>query len=348
MSGSGDRENRLYAWGSLLRAVSKLLWTLVIIIVVIGLAKTFIFKSSKQEPKPTSIKKPVVTRVDWSKINKEIEKIMVDARLQAEKEAAEKLDLWIEKTMGRVDDDFLEWYFSYWTQQKLGLQALLAQVWHWVDSDNPPAAEKITLEVQDEFSNRVIRPQIAQLEIEGIINEVISNYSSRLRDRIKKIPAEYEIKEMEWERYLKDISLVIRNVEANRQTPLSLKSLVGITAAGTVVIVKALKPVILKIGSKLSSKLAASSAAKLATKTGGKVAAKSGGKFIGTLIAIGIIIWDVWDHYNTKQKAMPILRQNIYDYLKELKEAILHDPEYGIITIIYEMEQGISINLATR
>ena len=66
---------------------------------------------------------------------------------------------------------------------------------------------------------------------------------------------------------------------------------------------------------------------------------------MGAIVAIGIIIWDVWDHHATKSKAKPILRKNIYDYLNEVKESILHDPSYGIMTIIYEMEQIISVDM---
>ncbi len=69
---------------------------------------------------------------------------------------------------------------------------------------------------------------------------------------------------------------------------------------------------------------------------------RTGGKFVGTIIAVGIIIWDVWDHYNTKKKAMPVLRTNIKDYFRELKMSILFDPEYGVMTIIYGMEKNIA------
>ena len=44
---------------------------------------------------------------------------------------------------------------------------------------------------------------------------------------------------------------------------------------------------------------------------------------------------------------MPVLRRNIYDYLKEVKKSILHDPGYGIITVIYQLEKGISKNFQT-
>jgi hypothetical protein len=340
-----DKSRRIYAWSDLIKAASKFLWVIVIIIVLAAVGKMFIFKSAKGPKTLEPVKKPMIEKIDWSKVNKAIEKTMTDARMETEKLAAEKLDRWIESNMKRVDSDFLEWYFSYWTQQKLGLKGLLAQVLHWVDSDNPSAAEKITLEVQEEFTNRVIRPQIAQLEIERIIGEIMTHYSTILKGKLEKIPAEYKITPADWDRYIGDISVMVKNVEANRSTPLSLKAIVGVTAGGAVVLISALKPMIMKIGAKISSKLAAKSAAKMAAKTGGKVAAKTGGKFLGTIIAVGIIIWDVWDHYSTKAKAKPVLRQNILDYLKEVKQSILHDPAYGIMTIIYQMEQGISENV---
>lgn len=339
------KSNRIYAWSDLLKSFSKFLWIIVIIIVLGALGKLFVFKSGKDTKVSEPLKKPVIEKIDWSKVNKDIERMMTEARKETQELASTKLDTWIEQNMKRVDNDFLEWYFSYWTQQKLGLQSLLAQVWHWVDSDSPTAAENMTEEVQEEFTNRVIRPQIAQLEIERIINEIVSFYSSTLKGKLEKIPTEYEISRVDWERYIEDISIMVKNVEANRRTPLTLKALVGVTAGGTVLVFNSLRPIITKIGAKISSKMAAKTAAKMAAKTGGKVAVKTGGKFVGAIVAIGIIIWDVWDHHATKKKAKPILRQNIYDYLNEVKESILHDPSYGIMTIIYEMEQSISVDM---
>jgi hypothetical protein len=341
----GDYESksgRLRAWSDLIKSMSKFLWVIVLVVVLAALGKMFVFKSDKGTVTMKSVKKPVIEKIDWAKIDKAIEKTMTDARKETEKLAAAKLDIWIAGNMQRVDSDFLEWYFGYWTQQKLGLKSLLAQVLHWVDSDNPTAAEKLTMEVQEQFTNRVIRPQIAQLEVERIIGEIMSHYSSTLKGKLERIPKEYKINPADWSRYLSDISVMVKNVEANRSTPLSLKALVGITAGGTVLVVSTLKPIITKIGAKISTRLAAKTAAKMAAKTGGKVAAKTGGKFLGSIVAVGIIIWDVWDHYSTKKKAKPVLRNNIHDYLKEVKQSILHDPEYGIMTIIYQMEQGIS------
>ncbi|MEZ5671995.1 MAG: hypothetical protein R3E08_06265 [Thiotrichaceae bacterium] len=42
-----------------------------------------------------------------------------------------------------------------------------------------------------------------------------------------------------------------------------------------------------------------------------KVIAKMGGELFGTIVAVGIIIWDVWDHAKTRESGIPYLRKNI-------------------------------------
>lgn len=339
------KSGRLYAWSALLRSVSKLLWVFVIMIVLVAVGKIFVFKSAKKDLPPKPIQKRVVPQVDWSQVNKEVETILLGARRKTAATASAKLDQWIDKNMQRVDDDFLEWYFSYWTQQQIGLKSLLYQVIHWVDGDQPTAAEKITQQVQEEFANRVLRPQIAQMEVERIVGESVSTYAESLRSDLRKIPEKYEIKTADWERYIGDIAVMVKNVDAGRQTSLPLKALVGATAGGVVVMFRSLRPIIARIGSRISARLSGKAAAGMATKTGGKVAARVGGKFLGSIIAVGIIIWDVWDHYQTKKKAKPVLRQNIFDYFQEVKQAILHDGEFGLMTVIYGMEQSILAHL---
>ncbi len=335
------KSNRLFAWSDLLRSVSRVLWILVVLILVAGLGKMFLFKSSKDITPPPPIEKPVVVEIDWAGVNNEVRDILKASRERSEKLAENKLSNWTGELMTRVDTDFLEWYFSYWTQQSIGIKGLLAQIWHWVDSDSPSAVEKITEDVQQEFSNRVLRPKIAQLELERMINEIMNDYSTFLSSKLESIPGKYKIKSVDWDRFLRDIAVITSNVSGDREISLTLKTLVGAGAGGALVLFRSLKPVFTKIGSKISAKLSTKAAAGLATKTGGKVAMRAGGKFVGTLIAVGIIIWDVWDHHNTKKKAMPVLRKNIEDYFSELKMSILFDPEYGIMTIIYGMEKNI-------
>lgn len=348
--GSGEKESKqgpghLNSISELLRSISKVLWTIAFLILVAGLGKLLIFRSSEKISHPDKVEKPVLEKIDWRMVNRDIKLGLEKSRKHVEELASKDLDKWTQKLMIRVDEDFLPWYFSYWTQQKMGLEGLLAQIWHWVDSDSSTAAEKITEDVQEEFSSKVLRPQIAQLELERIINIVVAEYSKNLSFNLEKIPKKYNIKKVDWDRYINDISVMTGNVEAGREISISLKVLTGAGVGGLFLMFRSIKPLISRVGAKLSGKMSAKFAAGMATKTGGKVAFRSGGRFIGSIIAIGIIIWDVWDHFRTKKKAMPILRRNIKDYLVELKKSILNDPDFGIMTVIHRLESKIVLGL---
>lgn len=68
---------------------------------------------------------------------------------------------------------------------------------------------------------------------------------------------------------------------------------------------------------------------------------KTGGRLLGPIIGIGILIWDYWDHSETKKVNKPILRQAIADYFREMKGSLLYDNDSGIMSVIHNIETGI-------
>jgi hypothetical protein len=75
---------------------------------------------------------------------------------------------------------------------------------------------------------------------------------------------------------------------------------------------------------------------------------KVGGKFLGAIIGIGILAWDLWDHQHTQQVERPMLRANLVDYLAELQHALLRDPESGIMTMIEVVENTMVSSLRSN
>jgi hypothetical protein len=336
---------KLKAWT---RLISKVIWLLVVLIVLAGVGRWLLWPTT---PKPSSVNtiKPVpAPPIDWDQVDKEVRGVLTSAGTAAESSAMAKLDAWVESLRHRVDDDFLSWYFSYWNQQVLGLKG----IWYWsvkqVMDDRPDAAERITEDIQEEFAKRVLRPQVAQLQLERITTEVLEVYISELSKNLSRIPEKYRIPQPDWERYLNDIAVVASGTEGNREIPLTLKAVMATTAGGGVVVAKAFAPTVRNIGGKLSGKLAEKAAGKVAGKTGAKVAGKAGGKLLGPIIGFGIIIWDVWDHYETKKVERPILRQTIVDYFTEVKQSLLYEPESGIMAIIRTMEGNIVATAQTQ
>ena len=324
------------------KIVTNLVWLAVAIVIVSIVGRDVYRRGSPHvEPHPGPSVTAPAPPPDWSAVDAEIVAGLKSAHAEAEKQANLKLDIWISSLMTKADNNFLEWYFGYWTQQVIGLKGIWYYGVNKIISDQPSLVEKITEDFQSEFSKRVLSPQISQMRIEDITREVLKIYVAELSTTLQQIPTRYNIPHPDWERHLDDIAVIISNVEGSREVPLSMKGVAASSVVAGQTVVTMFAPTIGKISAKLSAKLAGNAAAKIAAKTGAKVISKSGGAFSAPVIGVGIIIWDVWDHNHTKSVERPILRQALVDYFDEMKKSFLYQPESGIVSIIGTMEADI-------
>lgn len=328
-------------FASLLTSFRKLIWLIIVVVVLAGIGRYFGLKNAEETASIQVREKPIVQSLSWTEVDQAIVTAITEARKTTEVFASQKIDKWINNLMTRVDTDFLEWYFSYWTQQILGLEGLWQYGVNSFFENQPTAAEKLTEEIQEEFSKRVLRPQIAELVLERIVRDTAELYVAELRKHLDVVPTKYKIPHADWDRYMEGIALTTYGADGNRETDITLKALTLTTAGGTVLLVGKMKFLIGKLSSKIMVKSAGKAAAKIATKTGAKVAAKGGGKFLGPIVGIGVLAWDAWDHNNTKKENRPILRQSIADYFLELKDILLNDSEAGIMVIFNDLERQV-------
>lgn len=333
-----------------IKRVSPYLWAIVIVVVIIPLlGRAFIAHSSQQDIVTSDNSKPSLVAIDkksdWSMVDQDIVTAIKNADTTAEKFASAKLDAWVDELKTRVNSSFLDWYFNYFNQKKLEFSApfvyLSSAASHWIDSDKPSpdqvVAQKMTEDFQLEFAKRVLRPKIAQFELERITTDTVNQYISQLEKNISSIQGNYNIPQGEWQRYLNDIAITINDNEGVTSS-LPLKALVG---GGSYLFVKAAIPTAVKIGSSVAIKFAGKAAAKMAAKTGGAIAGKIGAEFLDPIVTVGIVIWDLWDYNRTVSVNRPILRSAIYDYLDEVKNSLLDNPANGIMMSIHQLEDGI-------
>jgi hypothetical protein len=336
---------KIAAWTRLL---SRVIWFVIVLIGAATVGQWLVTDQSATAPPAQTAKSLPKPAINWAQVDADIVHVLKDAASAAEEAATHKLEVWTNALMQRVDDDFLDWYFGYWNQQSLGLKAL----WYWsvskVLSDAPDAAERLTAEIQAQFAARVLRPEIAQLELERLTNEVLKIYVTKVREYLAPIPEKYQITPPDWERYLDNIAVIIARTEGNRETPLTLKAFTVTTGASAVVLGPALVPAIKQIGGKVSGKLAGKAAGSMAAKTGAKVGVKAGSKLLGPMIGMGIILWDVWDHHQTQKDGRPILRQAIADYFTAVQQKLLHEPESGVMSVLHTIEGNIISSLRKR
>jgi len=377
-SSYSEKTHRIFARSELIKSLSQfiksvtpIIWTVVIVIILIGvLGKISIGsiggKYISKLPGDILKERVVITAPSIpSQLNNDLILALKDSRTSAETYASEKLDEWIDQLRENVNDDFLNWYFNYFTQLNVGLKATFLELSSLINlSSNPnlsdpkvQKAQKLTEDFQREFAKRVLKPEVAQIKLERFTRETINTYVSELSKRLTGIQSEYKIPQADWERYLSGVSTTILDSTGNNQD-LSLRVL----SRGTEYLVALpLSKLTVKMGGGLVSQIAEGVAAKAAIKTSAKittkVSTKAAGKvaseftiptlstigleLIDPLAAVGILAWDVWDNYHTDQVERPKMRKAIFEYLDEMKQVLLYNPNNSIMSAIYTFEGGL-------
>ncbi|MBO3457809.1 hypothetical protein G7B40_021835 [Aetokthonos hydrillicola Thurmond2011] len=367
-----EKTHRLLAVSQFLKSISPIIWTVVILIVVVSVWGRISIGSigGKYISKPSSDTthgRVVITVPSVPpQINRDVILALKNARASSEKYASEKLDEWMNRLKERVDNDFLNWYFNYFTQLDLGFQAMITDfssaIARSFNPNQPTAqeqkAQKITEEFQREFTRRVLKPEIAQIKLERFTRETINTYVSKLSEQLAGIQSEYKIPQADWERYLSGVSTTILDSTGNNQD-LSLRVL----SRGTEYLVALpLSKATVKLGSGLATKFAETAATKAGAKITAKISTKAAGKvatefslptlstigleLIDPLAAVGILAWDIWDNYHTAQIERPKMREAILEYLDEMKQVLLYNPHDSIMSTIYSFEGSLIDKLA--
>jgi hypothetical protein len=349
-----EKSSRIMAWSKFLRALSLLIWS-VIGFIILGYGGYYFFLKDTLTPgrSPAAQERPREARLPpiYSDLDKAVAQALEEARSEARTYALGQLDQWEKELRHRVDTDFLGWYFGYWTSQIRGAKALFDGVKNWVASDQPTAQEQLTEEFQREFTIRVLQPKTSQLQLERIQRETLVKFLSHFKRALDEIPKKYKVSAPEWEKYINDVSQQSSLVEAGRQVPITLKAIYAASVGGSVAIAAKILSsfkggVSSGVATKLAGKMGGKMGAKIAAKTGGKVAGKLGGEFLGPIVGVGIIAWDVWDHYSTVKENKPLLRDNIFAFLDEMKLAVLDDPGTGVMSPVYQIEEQLKNSLA--
>lgn len=294
-----QKTERLKVIAQFIKTVTPMIWTIVILVVIIPLLGNFIISKSLTNTATTAV--VVSPPHDFSKVNQDVKNAIQAASTTAETFASQELDKWETEVIARVDSSFLDWYFDYFNQKKMEFTVpfnfVKSAIFNRFDMNaaSQAVSEKLTEDFQREFANRVLVPRNAQMRFQLITQDTANLYITEVSKNVKIVQNNYNIPQVQWDKYLNDIATTIN--DKGNVSNLSLKVLVG--GSGYLVA----KPLILgmaaKIGSKVTAKVATKAAAKMATKTGGTVASQLGVGLIDPIVGVGIIMWDLWDYDRT-------------------------------------------------
>lgn len=341
---------RLQAISSLITAIRPLIWIVVLTVVLLSVGGKLVMSRAAAPPVESVPQEVVVTPPVLPKLDAATRQALQQAHTVAEAYAQQELDAW-ETTIESRLDNFLDWYFRYDRQKIAEATALLTYskgviLHRGLGQDitgSDAVAMQLTETFQRQFAKQVLLPREAQLRFELIAQETVERFVSELSQELDTVRTEYRIPQARWNRYIDDMAVSLADSEGNISN-LSVKALVG----GAVYI--SAKPMIAatvgKIGAKVSSQFAGAAASSLAAKTGATVAAKFGSSLIDPLAGVGILVWDLLDHRYTSSRDRPVVKANLISYLHDMEQSLLTNPETGIMSAIYQVEQQLSTSFA--
>ncbi|MBE9032681.1 hypothetical protein IQ266_23370 [filamentous cyanobacterium LEGE 11480] len=345
-----EKTERLKALTQFVRSVSPFIWATVLAIVLIPLGGKYLIGQSFDFMQPAasvSRSAPVeatVQSTDWTAVDQAVASSLQTARVAAQDYASVELADWATELEPRVDS-FLDWYFDFFHQKSMEFSTPFvwgyASLWQRFNptamSGQAAVVERLNDQFQREFAKQVLVPQTAQLRLERITTGTVDHYLNELNQNIGAIQTRYKIPQGTWDRYLEDIAVTVG--QEGSISHLSLKTLAG---GGTYLAAKPLLAAsIAKLSSKASAKVVGAAATKAAAKTGGAVAAELGASVLDPVVGIGIIVWDVWDYRHTVERDRPVLKANVMEYLQEVQQMLLTQPETGVMSAVQQLEQGV-------
>lgn len=289
-------------------------------------------------------------------LDKEILEACDKAHAEAELYVSTELDKWIDEVMLRVDERFLDDYFSFINVKCREVRYAFTFVANFLHFPAPSAEENLTKELETKIDSMVIQSEVSEARIKNIVDEATVIYFSRLDKEFAKIQIAHKIPVAAWNEYVSQLCGMTMNVENaainESVTPVSIKVLA--LSSGTAVALSA-KPAInfgKTVAKKVSTKIAERTGKNVVEKTGEKLlvstGAKTGGKtasrmipYIGWGITIGTCVWDIIDYKISAEKGKKMLRENIQNYLCEIKRELMGSSSDSIMTSLVLWENDV-------
>lgn len=252
---------------------------------------------------------------------------------KAENFASERLYIWIQLLKDRVDNNFLNWYFNWFNKKWREDSALIIGVF------GQDVAKRDIEEYTKQFSERVLSPDESQAKFKELAEKTVNVYVSDINYRLSKVRLQYDIPQVEWDKYLNSITFNIPGESSN----IGLQELLAIggyqllakpiiipaAKVGTVVVIESVEKTLAVLGVKAMGKL------------GATVVAETVAKVLDPLAIVGLGAWDYFSYKGEVATQRPALREQILEGFQEMKNSLLYNPETGIITVIDQVEKNL-------
>jgi len=305
-------------------------------------------------PPAASVEPPApVSAAKWREIAEEIWMASSLARAEAEGFAREAMQRWMVRVREKTEHEFVPWYTGYWAQQWIGLKT----GWYEMNTPDGEAAvdDYLVAYLQERFDELVLEPAGEAGNPRTITEQSAALYVRLLSEQLQCIPGMYAVPPQSLRNRLERFPLIVLPGRPPSRVPLSrvmqLNGLSGEDAYQALLARTASAADAEELSSsgehlqEVAEDAVARLVAELPVRAGGSAAALVVGQALGMFISAGVVVWSAVSHDLKRPEIESQLRAALGAGLDEMWQALMEDPETGVLYPVDHMSRQIETAL---
>jgi len=305
-------------------------------------------------PQPVSVEPPPpISAAKWREIREEIWVASSLARAEAEGYARAAMQRWMMRVRENTQNEFVPWYTGYWAQQWIGLKT----GWYEMNTQDGEAGvdDYLVAYLLERFDELVLKPAGEEGNPRTITEQSAALYVRLLSEQLQYIPRVYAVPPQSLRKRLERIPLIALPDSAHSRADLSRVMehnelsgdpayqalLAQITSvAGAEEMASNGEPL-----QEVAEGAVARLVAELPVRAGGSAAALVVGPTLGIFISAGVVAWSAISHDLKRPQIESQLRTALDAGLEGMWQALMEDPETGVLYPVNHMSQQIETAL---
>ncbi|MDX2458331.1 MAG: hypothetical protein QNL87_12570 [Gammaproteobacteria bacterium] len=143
----------------------------------------------------------------WRAIDEQILTASVYARHESEASARVAMDEWQWRVRRRIDEVFIPWYGSYWTQQWITSRVTWYKL-QYAEGEATPE-ERLVSYLQEQFYAQVLEPVSSFVDPHAVMADATAAYVWELKCRLDQLSFEYRIPVAAFNQHLESIPAIV-------------------------------------------------------------------------------------------------------------------------------------------
>lgn len=325
------------------RRVKASALALALIVALAGCAYT---PPSEPEPPAPQIR---IEPERWRAIDQRILAASACARQEAEAYARVTMEEWRQRVRQRIEDVFIPWYASYWTQQWISTKVAWYQM-QYVEGE-PTPEQRLVEYLQTQFREQVLMPVGEFVDPRAVMDQTASAYRRELKLRVDPLPVEYGIPADRFEKHLDVIPAIVVSADAQQNASLHAvldsADLAALPAYGTLWTQLSdrngsAEPILAadnldRVAERAVTRLVGA----MPLRAGATAASTLVGGFWGLVISAGSAVWSVAEHEQDRQALEAQLRENLDAALDLLWRDLVEDRHTGVSAVVQHISGQI-------